>query len=626
MIAVKQYNRIIAGVLVCTPMLFLQSRDAGHIPLPLYTGYIGYNHYPVDRDEPIENSLDVSVQMWGAGYYRNSIDAFGHDNDDNNCGTNNRCLTRSSCGDPNRISLAQLLFGTQSFTIAQSFANGTAVVPGNPFVTVTSISPNFDFTDRGVFFGFVGEMRFGCEDRIHTGIRLALPYREIMAEEQCDADLGASGSGSNGGGIVLQDFYQERQEKISTDQGGGPGTATETNTAWTIRLDFLTSLTQGIDTNGNPIPMVVYNDATNNVTIASQDATGGIPAAGPVNDTAPSFAVIESVNGSIPSSVRWADVPQNGATAIAGDGSGLINLQRGRFASDTSYAALSASPANQATLWVAPNVQGTEFPAATSGIILPGAITAKDAIDIAVNNIQPSVIAFFETTGLDFCNGRNKGLGDLDLEWYVNYERCDYGWAELQFGVRFPTGDRLTAQNVLSPILAPLGNNGHYELRPGLVIASNYWDWMLFKADLTYSIVLKRTEWLPASFVGSTVQNVGPAVAGNVSWGYFYGDIDLTFVHPWNQSLGWNIAYQAYVKQHDKIRYCGTQAPDFTGALQTLDHTLLEANTSRVGHVIRSELFYANNCCNLYGGFSQVVAGKNIARDTDIYLGIMVTF
>lgn len=618
----RQNNKIIIGALACMQVFLLQARDAGHIPLSLYTGYIGYNHYPVDRDNPIENSLGIEVQMWGAGYYRNSIDAYGPGN--NNC---NPCITRASCGDENRISLAQLVFGSSTFTLAQSFANSTAVVPGNPFVNVSLLSPNFDFTDRGVFWGFVGEIRFGCEDRFHTGIRLALPYREIKAEEQCDANLGASGSGSNSGGIVVADFYRQRQEEIDTNQLGVPTVAS--NTAWTARLDFLTGLQLvGVDHNGNPIPMVQYaNPAqSNKITIADQDATTGLPSTSAPNDFQPELAVIESVNGSVPESVRWADTPQNSAPVVAANGTGLTNLQRGRFASDINYTPLGGAPTTQATLWVVPNVQGDATQGADSGIILPGAVTVQDAINLAINNIQPSVVAFFATTGLDFCNGRHKGLGDLDLEWYINYQNCDYGWAELQFGVRFPTGKRLSAQDVLSPILAPLGNNGHYELRPGLVLGCDYWDWMLLKADLTYSIVLKRTEWLPASFTGATIQNIGPATAGNVSWGYFFGDIDLTFVHPWNQSFGWNIAYQAYVKQHDKVRFCSQQAPDFNGTLQTLDSSILQANTSRVGHIIRSELFYAGDCCNLYGGFSQVVAGKNIARDTDIYLGIVVTF
>jgi len=608
-------QKILCGAMLIMRGYALHARDIGHVPLPFYTGYIGYAHYPVDRHEPIENCLDILIQPWAGGYYRAATDAEGPNNDCNFCGIQDPCTN-------GRESLAQLVFGTPTFTIAQSFANSTANVPNNPFVTVTEVSPRFDYHEVGFVWGLVLEKRFGCDDNGHIGIRFVLPYRDIKVEERCDADLGTSA-----GSDTINEFYRQRSEDIDTNQGGSPTVAS--NTAWVARLDFLAALNiVGFDESGNPVPLVQFANPNQNdvITIGGQDITSGLPAASATNDFQAELAAIQSSNGSIPESVRWADVPQNGSAVIAANGTGLTNLQRGRFASDINYTPLGASTVNQSKLWIAPNVQGDTTQGLSSGLLLPGAITVKTAIDQAVNNLDATVGEFFDEVGLNFCRGENKGLGDLDVEAYINYQRCDSAWAELQFGVRFPTADTLTALDVLSPLYPALGNNGHFELRPGLVIGLEYVDWMLFKADMTYSIVLERTEYLPAAFQGATVRNIGPAITGNVSWSYFEGNFGLTFVHPCNQSLGCTIEYDAYIKQPDRIRFCGTTAADFTGVQQPLDNRVLETDSRRVAHSIRTEVFYAGYCCNIYGGFSQVVAGENIARDTDLYIGMLVSF
>jgi len=557
------------GLLALVQSGCIAARDI-RTPLPLYTGYIGYVHYPVDlfNDEYQESCLGVETQMWGAGYVRSAPDGYGPSND--NC-----CPTQAE--DPcanGRVPLAEIIFGQDSFTLAQAFANASVGtnIPQNPWVSVSTLSPNYDYNERGVFFGFVLNKRFGCEDQWRAGVRIALPFRDIEMEEKCGDLVGET----------IDDVFRKRQETIEVV----PGTP-ETNTAWTARLDFLSALKQiAFDVNGNAIDLVRYVNSTssNHMTIGSQDIT-----APSITNTSPFIAAIDSTNGTIPASVRWANTPQSSATPINGDGTGLTNLVRGYFPSTNNYAALGTSSAQQRQLWIVPNVNGDTT--IGGGVILGASNTVLTEIEQSLSDIQSSVTDFLVEHDINFCSGRSRGLGDLDMEWYLNRQWCNYMWAEVQLGVRFPTSKHLTALDVRKLALQPLGNNGHFEVRPGLVLASEYLEWVKFKADLTYSFVLKHNEYLPAAFKGATVRNVGPAVPGCVSWGYFVGDFDMTFMNPCNPCAGWTIAYQAYVKQKDKICFQCPEARDYIGTIQTLDASILTADSKRVAHTIRTERY-----------------------------------
>ena len=90
--------------------------------------------------------------------------------------------------------------------------------------------------------------------------------------------------------------------------------------------------------------------------------------------------------------------------------------------------------------------------------------------------------------------------------------------------------------------------------------------------------------------------------------------------------MGASVAYQPYVKQADHVCYLCPTATDFIGNERTLDASILTQDTNRVAHTIRTEIFYNGSCYNLFLGFAQVIAGTNITRDTDLYLGGFVTF
>jgi len=625
----KQNKLIIAILLSAVGFGGVQARTIS-TPLPLYQGYA---HYPINRWDPVDNCAGMVFNLWGAGYSRTADEAFGPKTDaSSGCGdrnTNNDCSSASSggacplpfastgltCGasNINNETLTQLIFGKSSFAVGESFAGGVAgsTGSGNPFVTLSILSPQYDYREQGAFFGMELGKRFGCHKRWRSGLRARVPYRDIDMQESCAGE----GGESNTTGQTVADFYQVRQE--TNNFGATP----VTNQVFAARLDFLSLLNRiPLNVTGGTDPLVRYSST--GLTIGGQPLDTALVVLG----ESPFVEAIDSTNGSIPASQRWGNLPESGSTGIAADGTGLINLQRGRFVTGTNYTILGASPAAQSQLWIVPDVGGAL--STSPGVVLPGATTVADEIANAVNSLggaNASVVPFLQANGIKFCQGgRRKGVGDLDLEWYLGYQRCTNMWAELLFGVRVPTGKKHI--NPLLLVEQPLGNNGHVELRPGLLFGCDRWKHVKFHMDLTYSFVLQRIEHLPASFLGATIQNLGPDTLGKVSWHYFWGLFEATFLHPQNDALGATLAYEVYAKQSDKVCFCQKQAADFNGNLQTLDPRILACNTNRIAHKVRGELFCAAKCCNLFAGFSHTIAGRNITKDTDWYLGLTVDF
>ena len=133
--------------------------------------------------------------------------------------------------------------------------------------------------------------------------------------------------------------------------------------------------------------------------------------------------------------------------------------------------------------------------------------------------------------------------------------------------------------------------------------------------------------------MGATIKNIGPTISADVSWQYFVGDIDVTFMIPCIcPELGVNVGYQPYWKRSDKISFAGTSgsaattAVNLLGVTNTLDASVLESNTKQVAHTIKGEIFYQACSWQLFGGFNHVVAGKNAPNQSAWYLGAEVYF
>ncbi len=581
---------------------WVQARDIRNIILPEYAPH----HYQLDRYHALDNEdkeCGFDFRVWGTGYFRVANQAF------------------SNCDSTCRVPLSNIIFGASDFTVAQAFPNGIASgLVDNPFVSFSTITPRYEYEEKGAVLSAEINRDF-CED-YHVGLRARLPIRNTCMSEMCsESDLQ---------GATLQDVFQTRLETIGTETPSSTSTdPQQTNTVFAARLDFLSSIDRiAITANGSVQPMVNYNPAPTNtgLTIAEQR----VDVAPTANNNQPSIAVIGRVDGSMPLDQRWGQ--QSGATAygtgitadVAADGSGVGNNVRGKFVAATDYASLGGNNLAQSKLFVVPTLQNSPTPGANINKLTEGAVAILSAIQ-AVQLSNNSVTSFLKDTGIDICSGRSQGLGDLDLELYLAREwLCDKSLlTEVQFAVRVPTADKLC--DCRKVLVQPLGNNGHTELRLGVLGAYDWTSWFKVKADFAYSWVLEGCESVAAPFKGATIKNVGPCINANVKWDYLWAHIDLSFFA--SDCCGFNVGYEAYHKSCDTICSSQTTATDLAGNVnQPLDFSLLRKYTDATNHKIYAEGFMASGNCELFVGFGHSVAGRNSMRDADWYLGLQVTF
>jgi hypothetical protein len=589
----KNFKRL-SALLAALGMGTVGAREIG-TPLPLqFAPHYTYGIYrPYDKNEECPWYVTVG---WG-GYFRSAGEAY-------TCGT---------CTEP----YSALLFGKSDFRLAEAFADATVgTASDNPFVTISTLTPRYEYVERGAMFWAYMGGSFGCDDQWKYGLRLRLPIRDVQLQQVCGNDLE---------GETLDDVYQKRLETIEV------GNASFPNTVFAARLDFLATLQRvSFNTSNGSDPLVVFVNAdtapANQITIADQTVADGLTAANAIPaapDSRPMIAAIKQNDGFVPTTVRWGDVNSAITGVVEGDGAGLNNDQRGRFASDINYAALGGDMAAQRQLFIVPTIQNAGDNQA--GHLTGGASTIFGAIEASVNAQNDSVLDFIEEAGLNFCDGRSKGLGDFDTELYLGRKwGCTERWfTELQFGVRFPTADKLCdCKQLIKPAL---GSNGHYQLRGGITAAVDAARWIRIKGEFKYNWALKRTENIAAPFKGATIKNIGPCIGADISWDYLLADLDITLLA--SDCCGMDLGYEVYHKRCDKIRLCAKTATDLIGrANQALDASVAQRGTEVTSHKIRAEMFMKPGECEFFTGFDYAVAGKNAPREMDVYFGMMVNF
>lgn len=544
------------------------------------SGYFGFMHYPIPR--PKDQDACWNIDTWGAGYYRFADKVF----------RDTKGTTVKT--DP----LDAVFFGAADFTGIQAFAPGS-VDPENPFLQFTLLSPRFDYTEKGAFFGFTVERQVswcGCDWRV--GMRASLPYRDIEVELDSCCNLEET----------LEDVAVLQRERVPDEEGN-----LQTLDSFAYRLDFLSSLLLAV--NSTEL-LVNYRTSEGHVAMNQRVVD---------NDNNYPIHVIDIDSGAVPpppfALVLTSDVGENVADlpALSGNGLGVPNGTRAHFVQANDYTPLGASVAAQRKLWVVP----TAFTDESVFDISEAGRNINTAVQNIIEGINTSAVGFFNANGVTFDTQRTVGPGDLDVEFYANSVWCDF-FGELFLGARFPTGKRINNPGLLLKL--PAGNNGHYEVQAGAMGGWEGLDWLNIKVDGLYSFVLPRTEKVAAPFEGATIKNIGPTIDGKVSWQYFVGDLAFTFLVPCNPRVGLNIGYQVYWKRRDKISFDITSAADFFGVVHPLDASVLEQRTNVVAHKICSELFHQGDNWEVAGGWTHAFAGKNAFKDSEWYLSLLVYF
>ncbi len=582
--------------------------DEFRTPIPLERGY-AFSHYPFARPD-YGDCKNWYLDIWGAGWHKNANFAFP-DKD-----------TTS------KVSLSNLFFGAPSFTLAQIVTPGT-LPPAYSLLSLTSLTPTFDYNEIGAIFGVNLETVFGCDCQWHAGVRARVPFRSLKTALNSCCALEESTS--------ITDLYVLDNERVNcpTCNVDVPVGMEETvQDVFAIRLDLASALFE--QQSGVPplTQLLVYGNGTTTPPPVGDTEMFGIDITNVSPGLTPVY-LIESDGGGIPTppfgliQPDVADLPMLPLSGVgAGTGSRYV------FEAVAPYAGspIATNPALQKNFWIAPAINNS---AADPDLdLVDDADTIRNELNTLlqfhqINNISGLALLSSGTNAVSFDTIENNGLGNFDLEFYLRHDLCDccvgHLFAEGIIGARFPTDTRVTATNNL--LLVPTGNNKHYEAKIGGFVGWSPIEWFAVKADAWYYWVLSKKETVPAPFMGATVANIGPGVPAKVRWSYFIGDIDFTFLIPCLDSyVGFDVGYQAWVKQKTHVDLSVSSATSFFGTVLPLDATILENNTKRVAHTIKAEIFRQTCDWQIYAGWNHAVAGKNALNDSDWYLGLEVYF
>lgn len=642
-------NILLCLVFAWLPVLSRELRT----PLNLMQGQLGHFHIPLYLPTETEDKLIHlgqwgfwDLQPWGGIYEQSAAQAYG------------------PCGNQ-KVPISQLFFGKPSFKGSDIFANGTVSNSASPSalgLEFVSITPGVEYSESGIVVGFNAIRRFHNNDSCF-GVRTRLPFRII--EMQRDA------TGDNTTETSDDILAQVREYQSSLFVGGTDPRVTADTTIepdWAYRFDFVSALCYSSCTK----PLVQFGTPTIPTRIFSQNVTEqGNIAPDPLGTGNP-VHLLQVPIGTLPSGLfgaPWDPIVMS-LPFLNGAGTGPGNFNRTRFQSGTDYTALGASSASQSKFWLVPTLvkNGANNSLAESSV----AQTIRQKIEQLVGYIGPNLspFTFFQSEGISFDTQKTRGVGDLETELFIGHHWGDrWLWerdekqlySELQLIFHWPTGDRAWCPNYLYTQIAR-GNDGHFEL--GLR-TFDYWmpiRWFVWRADLAYYKVFKRSEKVAAAFAGATVKNINPTIDATVQWQYVILHNDFQFFHPSNPGLGMVIGYELYWKSSDTIDFvtsntcnacpttqcgffvsgqaqpatpasCDKQATaaaltalDFFGNRQTLAPSLLEQDTCRISHKMRAELFHHWNFGDIFLGWSSVVGGKNVMQETAWQLGMTIQF
>lgn len=566
-----------------------------------------------DIENPEKNCSQWYFEKWGALYSRSATKAYGKLNCNGDSADKSTSRTES---------LASLYFGKASFRGIEAFpsadATSAVLATNNPLLGAAFINPVIEYKERGVYFGGRAEYRLGNENKWHIGMSLSLPVTTVN-NKVVDA-----------GEETLEDLFSVHTIKP------GVGTNSTAQRDLAIRFDFLSSLQLYEDT---PLLQTVGTGDAQNLQVAETLLTG--PSAEGTSSSIPAFYAERSSNiqdlieisaqrANSRSFRRQASEVSGAlpASGLGGTDGTVFYLQTG-----TQYQA-EGNPRAESTLFLVPR--------ATDGDVKVLSEGTQNGVDRIVATVQQADLSdrlstdFFHDQGIDFV-GSNRviGAGDLDFVLYGGYGERTFmpiyqgdmpNWfVDGVFGITFPTGTKRKEKNALQIFRLETGNNGHFEVAFGLEAGVQPCNYFAMTMDYRFNHVCKHAQWMPATFTGATVRNVGPATKADLSWNYHVLNIDFNMFHPCNKDMGCVFGYELYARHKDHISFCGS-ATDFFGQTQTLDSSVAEMHTKAMLHKLRGQMFHRWNFGEIFFGGSHAVGGYNAMKESEVHLGFVVYF
>jgi len=670
--------------LMCITCIFTVTTRAVHelrTPLSLNSKLNLINgsfHYPLKYVDEEKTNAD----LWGGAYYRQACKGFcpkvcdwccnaccedcvtcvcdsacsscnsGSSSCSSSCcSSNGPCAVNTNyigcfdcCG--KKVSLAKLFFGKSSFRGDEIFGTTATGIPDVLTDDRYKLTPKIDYKEKGVVLGIHLERKV-TDKNWRIGFNAALPIKkiEVEADLTCDSCCTIVTEGEDGPVVDLTGRYYLKAEHLYDEDNTSWG-LTSIGESFAYRLDLLNEL-ELVDWSGTSITVAGVDIGSD---VERVGGGGGnyqfiLPAAvfNPIGTTvdltdtpwllAPntkpeSLSVRNPIApGSLPivPSVNLNPLPSDGTIS-----EGAYN----RVDAATSYAVLSADKAQQEKIFVVPAFS-TGFNG-SENLYTAGGLTIKNKVEQKIRELNeddssckkgPELL--FAEYGVCLTDKQCvTGLGDLDTSVYVAYDFTDRSFAEIVFGMRFPTGKKNGCPGKIYHI--PTGNNGHFEAKLGVDGGWRSKRWFGIHAEAYYTHVLEAIEKRPAQFCGATVRGIGPCVDAKVKWGYFVGHLDMTVFHPENQKMGFALGYEIYYKRHDKVQFCGAclgdRAEDFLGNIVKLSSSLAEVDTNILAHKIRGQVYHRWNYFELYAGASRVVGGWNGMLENEVHIGFGINF
>ena len=491
------------------------------------------------------------------------------------------------------VPYSTLIFNKSSFSPQAAFANGKAQSILNPLLATSIIGPQIHYSETGINIGSAFQAWI-CEN-VRLGFRANLPFRRLSIKRAGNCGNGTSSLGGQTiGSVAANQIQQVNGVPVKT---------------YAYRLDFLSLLPYTCeDCPARSIPIVNYHDTDfpplNPITISNQDVT---------NQTGTPVSLIRSAHGSVPRgdfAIQQAVAQQ---LPIEND-TGTTDADRARFDATVNYTPLSQLPVQQGMLFVVPSLQGSQTTAASRVI--------QQQVNELTACIDQEAEAVFKDCAISFSGQCIKGMGDFDTEIFGGYFFSECLYLEALAGIRWPTGKG--GNNPLFVFRQPLGNNGHYEYKLGLQALWQPLDYAGFKADLSWHTVQRAGECVATPFQGACVKNIGRPTGVSIAWDYVVLHAELIFTP--RPNTGIEFGYELYHKKRDTICWSDTFANDCLGNSNLVDSHVLSRNTNVTSHKIRAEAFWFCDTFDVYGGGSQVFAGRNAPKERDWHAGIIIYF
>lgn len=493
----------------------------------------------------------------------------------------------------NEVPYSTLIFNKSCFSPKEAFSKNQAQSILNPLLATSIIGPQIQYRETGLTIGSTIQGWIG--ENVRVGFRCNLPFRRLSIKRS-----GNRGNGSSSlGGQTIDSVAATQIQTVN-------GIPVKT---YAYRLDFLSQLPYTCeDCPARSISIVNYHDADfppqNPITISNQDVT---------NQTGTPVSLIRSPNGAIPGG-DFA-IPQATAQQLPiENATGTADADRSRFDAGVNYTPLSQLPVQQGMLFVVPSLQGNQTTAASRVI--------QQHVNELITCIDQEAETIFKNCGISFNGQCIKGIGDFDSEIFGGYFFSECFYIEALAGIRWPTGKQTNSP--LFVFRQPLGNNGHYEYKLGLQALWQPLDYAGFKADVSWHTVHRSGESVATPFQGACVKNIGRPTCVDIAWDYVVLHADFIFTpRPY---AGVEFGYELYHKKPDTICWSDTFATDCLGKNNLLDSHVLSRGTNVTSHKIRAEAFWFCDTFDVYGGGSQVFAGKNAPKERDWHVGIIIYF